>query len=195
MPYIWILTCLLGFIGLQATEIDSPQAACDRPQIFAESVGPMFAFVYTDNALKKNASLRLESDGYRSKSQPIFTSLGASQKIDYDKTKGELIIPTSADYKIVYSAEAANEKPFFDQMAIAVNGKVIEKTIIPLIFNTITTDLFVLPLKSGDRVSLRLGTKVRKFNVVNNKTNFNTSGFIVRNEGVGNSLSLFVQKL
>jgi hypothetical protein len=179
-----MLTCLLGWTALQATDASSQEASC-RPEFIDQLLKdapvpyePIFAFVYSSSA---NRTVDLGTYGYRTTSPITFNAREATAKIVYDAATGELIIPLAGQYQITYSVN-----PFLATtkwMALAINGKEISKSRQPLVLRGITTATIALPLVKGDRVSLLLPDTARP-------------GLNLKLNGrVGNSASLFIKKL
>jgi hypothetical protein len=174
-----MLTCLLGWTTLQATDASIKEAHCrGRPQIDLEddlvAYEPIFAFVYNNNAPER---INMGTSGYRVKSPIIFNSTGAAAKIMYDSATGELVIPHTGNYEVTYSANATFNTR---RMVLAINGKELSKSEQPLAFST-TTATIALPLLKGDRVSLVFpGTS---------RPSLDAFG------GVGYSASLFIKKI
>jgi hypothetical protein len=181
MPHLWILTCLLGFTCLQATEVSSIDALegshkDGKRLVIDESVfESVYAFVYTNNADTKFDKTFPSSDGYTSKNPVVFSAVGPAERITYNSKTGELTVPLAGSYEIVYSVNA-----YVSNVALAVNGKVVEASIIKA--NDIVANTFVLKLNAGDRVTLVLPGSPK--NVL-----------FGRNTGEGHSVSMFMQKI
>jgi hypothetical protein len=198
--FLWALTGLAGFTSLQATNasIDSSEAGCHRPNLIdlidndpsLIPVEPTFAYVYNNNAKTKPAG----NDGYLVQSPIIFNSKGPAEKITFDRTTGELIVPVAGTYEIKYavSSGATYESRkgyknfvkdiFIDFMALEVNGQEVRPSRVSVRIAP-RTATFVLNLAQGDHVGLILpGTSESK-------------SILSRDGGEGNSAYLMVKKL
>jgi hypothetical protein len=180
MLYPWILTCLLSWVPLHATDAlnfleasHNDQLGLRIEKLVAVPIEKPFAFVYNNNAKTKEFRNR---NLYLIDNPIMFNSQGPSKKFIYDSKTGELIVPEAGYYEIAYSFFPVRH----GGMNLVVNGKDVRSTIARADYSSrLNTALFVLKLAKGDRVGLSV---------------FDTTA-ANRNHGVGTSISLSMTKL
>jgi hypothetical protein len=159
MTHLWMLTCLLGWTALQATDVfvDFSEAHCklklvkEIPILVAQET---YAFVYDDTAEEDPASDTKHKGASLVVSPFIFNSKGPTKKVAY--ARGVSTVPTAGNYQIVYSIYPfKNDAPH--AVALAVNGKEIKATRVEIKKSGgLTNARFILKLAQGDHVSLIL---------------------------------------